>query len=122
MSFSRVDTVILRVSDLAASTAWYVETIGFTVAFEDPGERLAVLQGSEGSPITLWEWKPGEKRPAPGGASCYPIFASKNAVEDARALRDRGVRVDEVVDQRSICFFRFYDPDGNMLEACEVRS
>lgn len=122
MSFSRIDTVILRVRDISAAIAWYVDVTGFSVAYEDPNERLAVLQGSDGSPLTLWAWKSGEVPPPAGATACYPIFASANAHDDARTLKAKGIRVDEVVDQGSICFFRFYDPDGNMLEACEVRS
>lgn len=122
MPFSKIDTVILRVRDIAAATAWYVENVGFTVAFEDPGERLVVLQGSEGSPLTLWEWRTGEHSPPPGVSTCYPIFSSSDAIGDAEALRNRGIRVDDVIDQGGMCYFRFYDPDGNMLEACEVRS
>jgi hypothetical protein len=90
---------------------------GFSLDDEDSIEPLAVIEGPDGFPLILGEWKRGDVRPANGVAACYPVFASTNTVSDARALRKMGVQVDDVVDQGSLYFFRFCDPDANMLEA-----
>lgn len=115
----RLDTVILRVRDAAAAAAWYARTLGFGVAYEDATEGLIVLDGCT-PPLTLWEWQAGERPPVSGAASCYPIFGSADAAADARALAALGVEVGPVQEGPGVRFFRFSDPDGNLLEACQA--
>lgn len=120
MAFTRIGTVIVRVRDISAATEWYTDVLGFSVGHEDPAEGLAVLRGSEGSSLTLWEWKATDRPPAVGSPSCYPGFATTHAVEDAAALKARGIRTETVIERNGVRSFHFYDPDGNMLEAREV--
>jgi catechol 2,3-dioxygenase-like lactoylglutathione lyase family enzyme len=117
---SRVDTVILRVRDAEASACWYVETLGFQVIYEDPAEGLVVLGGSEGSPLTLWQLKLGEV-PAGGGVpTCYPVLASGDAASDHETLSALGVPAGRLEEGPGVTWFRFQDPDGNTLEACQT--
>lgn len=115
--FSRLDTVILRVRDLADARAWYATTLDLHPVFEDPAQGIAVLGLEGGASLTLWALPPGE---APRASSTYPIFG----VADARAAHARllaaGVAAEPLVEAPDVRYFRFADVDGNALEACEV--
>jgi GTP diphosphokinase / guanosine-3',5'-bis(diphosphate) 3'-diphosphatase len=115
-----IDTVLLRVHDLDAAAAWYETRLGLARTFADPAERLVVLDVGGATSLTLWALKRGEV-PAPAEAARpFPIFR----VSDARAawsrLRDRGVAVGELAAANGVTSFQFRDPDGNVLEACQV--
>lgn len=115
--FSRLDTVILRVRDLAAARAWYATTLDLHAVYEDAAQGLAVLGLHGGTSVTLWAHPAEDPIPA---SSTFPIFA----VADSRAahaqLGARGVAVEPVIEAEGVSFFRFRDLDGNPLEACEV--
>jgi catechol 2,3-dioxygenase-like lactoylglutathione lyase family enzyme len=115
--FSRLDTVILRVRDLAAARAWYATRLGLHAVYEDATQGLAVLGLEGGSSLTLWAAPRGE---GISTSSTFPIFA----VADARAAHARlaanGVPAEPLVEAPGVCYFRFADLDGNPLEACEV--
>jgi catechol 2,3-dioxygenase-like lactoylglutathione lyase family enzyme len=58
--FSGLDTVILRVRDISAATAWYVQHLGAEAIYEDEEQRLPVLEfggdpegNGAGSTLTL---------------------------------------------------------------------
>lgn len=115
--FSRLDTVILRVRDLADAQQWYARHLGLAPVHTDPEQGLAVLGLEGGASLTLWALPAGE---APRASSTFPIFA----VGDARAaharLRETGAAVEPLVEAPGVRWFRFADADGNPLEACEV--
>lgn len=115
--FTRLDTVIVRVRDLAAALQWYATKLDLHPVYEDAQQGLAVLGLGEGTSLTLWSLHAGE---APGPSSTYPILA----VADASGARERlvaaGVAADPVVEAPGVRYFRFTDLDGNPLEACEV--
>jgi catechol 2,3-dioxygenase-like lactoylglutathione lyase family enzyme len=117
--FSRLDTVILRVRDLAAAQQWYATTLGLHAVYEDAAQGLAVLGLDGGASLTLWAVPAGQ---TVGPSSTFPIFG----VADARAahahLAARGVAAGPLTDGPGVRYFRFTDPDGNPLEACEVLS
>lgn len=118
--FSRIDTVILRVRDLAQARAWYATALGLHPVFEDPAEGLIVLGvGGTGS-LTLWQLGPGETPPPQDAAGTYPIFAAADAAAERKALEARGVPVGDLAEGPGVRFFGFRDPDGNRLEACQV--
>ncbi|HEX3158345.1 MAG TPA: VOC family protein [Gemmatimonadaceae bacterium] len=116
--FSRLDTLILRVRDLTAAQTWYAETLGLEAAFVDETEGLAVL-GLDGTSLTLWALKPGE-RAATGGSGSYPIFGVADAAAAHARLAERGVAAEALQTAPGVRFFGFHDLDGNRLEACEV--
>jgi len=42
--FSGLDTVIIRVRDIAATTQWYVQSLGAEAIYEDEEQRLSVVE------------------------------------------------------------------------------
>jgi len=123
--FSGLDTVIIRVRDITSATAWYTQKLGAEALYEDEEQHLAVVEigGSPdgdtvGSTLTLWQLEPGTEWSA---SSTYPILATPDALAAHAALRDLGVAVSEITETPGVRFFRFTDPDGNQLEACEVK-
>ncbi len=50
-----IDTVIVRVSNIAASKKWYLEKLGLALLFEDDKIKLAVLDTKGPTSLTLWE-------------------------------------------------------------------
>lgn len=115
--FRRIDTVILRVADLSAAVEWYDAALGLRPVYRDDAARLAVL-ALDGTSLTLWEREGGEElRPSP---ATFPIFAADDAADARARLLARGVSVGPLEVGEGVTFFRFTDPDGNELEACEV--
>jgi catechol 2,3-dioxygenase-like lactoylglutathione lyase family enzyme len=119
-AFRGLDTVLLRVRDINLAKAWYEEKLGFSEPYFDPVERLAVFALGGTTSLTLWELKAGETLCPAEHARPFPIFSVSDARETRTLLRDRGVIVGDVVDSGGVTFFTFRDPDGNLLEACQV--
>jgi len=42
--FSGLDTVIIRVRDIAAATQWYVQSLGAEAIYEDEEQKLSVVE------------------------------------------------------------------------------
>lgn len=117
--FRRIDTVILRVSNLETAVRWYESVLGLPSVHRDEAVRLAVL-ALDGTSLTLWERGAGEAAPAADAAGTYPIFATGDAAGARERLVARGVAAGPLETGEGVRFFRFEDPDGNVLEACEV--
>jgi catechol 2,3-dioxygenase-like lactoylglutathione lyase family enzyme len=122
--FSGLDTVIIRVRDIAAATSWYVQHLGAEAIYEDEEQRLAVIEiggdadGNGASTLTLWQLDDGVEW-AP--SSSYPILATPDARAAHAALQAQGVSVGDLIETPGVLFFRFTDADGNALEGCEVK-
>lgn len=114
-----IDTVTLRVSDIQKSKIWYREKLGLRLIFEEETLKLAVFQTWGVSRLTLWETT--EPITVNSKTACYPIFRTTNAELLRKELIDRDIRVDEITHYDFISFFNFYDADGNVIEACEIR-
>lgn len=113
-----IDTIILRVSDINFSKNWYREKLSFKITYEEPALMLAVLDTGGPTSITLWQTsKPIQSRKE---TAAYPIFKTPDAEVARQQLKDNDVTTDEVVDDGFVKYFQFYDPDGNILEACQV--
>ncbi len=113
-----IDTVIVRVSDIQRARAWYAEKLGLGELWYDEKLRLCVMDSGSAASLTLWQTdKPIRIDPE---TASYPIFRA----DDARAARQhliaRGVTAGEVIEDDVTRYFFFHDPDGNVLEACEV--
>jgi catechol 2,3-dioxygenase-like lactoylglutathione lyase family enzyme len=115
-----LDTVLLRVHDLDAAAAWYETRLGLARTFSDPTERLVVLDVGGATSLTLWALKQGEAPASADAARPFPIFRVRDARAAWSKLRDRGVGVGELTAAGGVTSFRFRDPDGNVLEACQV--
>jgi catechol 2,3-dioxygenase-like lactoylglutathione lyase family enzyme len=115
-----IDTVIVRVSDVGKSKQWYVDKLGLKVVWDDPGTRLVVLD--TGSPTSLTLWQTDKKIEVSKDTASYPIFRTTCAEQARKELHANGVEVGEVIEDDAVKYFFFYDPDGNILEACQVHA
>lgn len=115
---SGIDTVIIRVSDIEVSKQWYIETLGFNTLWEDKEMKLVVLDTGSQPGLTLWQTE--HKISINKETASYPIFRTENANNAKIILEQKGVNTDEIITDSHVTYFRFYDPDGNVIEACEV--
>lgn len=113
-----IDTIIIRVSGFDRSKKWYQEKLELGLLFEDASANLAVLDTGGPTSITLWQTKQ-EVLINPGTAS-YPIFKTSDAAALRDELTQRKVEVKEILQDEYVKYFFFFDPDGNVLEACEI--
>ena len=115
-----IDTIILRVSNINEAKVWYPAKLGFKNIYEDEKLRLVVLDTFSPTSLTLWETD--EKiAPNPKTAS-YPIFKTFNAKDAHDALRRLDVAANDLITDHVVTYFNFFDPDGNMLEVCQVHA
>jgi catechol 2,3-dioxygenase-like lactoylglutathione lyase family enzyme len=110
--------VILRVKDITGSKQWYAEKLGLTPQWEDPILKLVVMD--TGGPTSLTLWQTNAQIQSSRDGSSYPIFRTLNAAGTRGALVASRVVADPVITDHSVTYFRLYDPDGNVLEACQV--
>jgi catechol 2,3-dioxygenase-like lactoylglutathione lyase family enzyme len=115
--FPRLDTVTLQVRDLQAAQQWYEEKLGLGIAYMG-GERIVVLDTGGATSLTLAELVDGSE-PDHNGTAPTPIFYTDDACMHRDMLMERGVHCDDLERDANSCFFRFYDLDGNRLEACQ---
>jgi catechol 2,3-dioxygenase-like lactoylglutathione lyase family enzyme len=113
-----IDTVIVRVSEIEAARKWYQEKLELTPVWHDPKKKLVVLD--TGSPTSLTLWQTNQKIQCHHATASYPIFRTADAQVARQALLDNGVNAGEVIDDGAVKYFLFYDPDGNLFEACQV--
>ncbi|WP_300603242.1 VOC family protein [Niabella sp.] len=115
-----IDTMVIRVADIERATRWYEAQLGLKAIWQDDAALLVVLQTGALGSLTLWETAE-EIKPAAETAA-FPIFKTRNAPGAYQVLKDRGVVVGPLVEEATLRYFRVYDPDGNILEFCEVHS
>jgi catechol 2,3-dioxygenase-like lactoylglutathione lyase family enzyme len=113
-----IDTVIIRISNIEASKDWYVNKLGLTSIWDDPKTKLVVLDTN--SPTSLTLWQTDQAVMVNRHTASYPIFKTPDAETLRKELLNREVEVGEVIQDDHVKYFFFYDPDGNVLEACQV--
>lgn len=113
-----IDTVIIRVSDINLSKMWYAEKLGLTPVWDDSNIKLVVMD--TGSPTSLTLWQTDEKIQNNKSTASYPIFRTLDAKASRNELMNLGVNVSEIIEDEVVKYFQIFDPDGNILEACEV--
>lgn len=113
-----IDTVIIRVSDVNLSKKWYSEKLGLTPIWDDSNLKLVVMD--TGSPTSLTLWQTDEKIHSNKNTASYPIFRTLDAKASRNELLNNSVDVSEIIEDEVVKFFQINDPDGNILEACEV--
>ncbi|HEV7331505.1 MAG TPA: VOC family protein [Flavisolibacter sp.] len=113
-----IDTVIVRVSNIATSKEWYVKKLGLGLLFEDDKMKLVVLDTKGPTSLTLWQTD--KTVSVNKDTASYPIFKTPDADALKQELSNRGVQVGEITQDAYVKYFFFYDPDGNILEACQV--
>lgn len=120
---SGIGHVLLRVSDVERSKAFYSTVLGLKVVEEDPahGGIFMALEG-HGHTVDLFPLQnPEAAEPrAAGGLGVHHIafhVGSEAALKDAYyTLQDHGVTIVRAVDHVSQKSIYFDDPDGNRLE------
>lgn len=113
-----IDTVIVRVSNIEASKDWYVNKLGLAPIWDDPKTKLVVLDTKSPTSLTLWQTE--QTVMVNRETASYPIFRTPDAELLRQELLNRGVEVGETIQDDYVKYFFFYDPDGNVLEACQV--
>ena len=113
-----IDTIIVRVSNIAASKKWYSEKLGMALLFEDDKMKLAVLDTK--SPTSLTLWQTDKTVSVNRDTASYPIFKTPDADALKQALSNREIETGEIIEDAYVKYFFFYDPDGNIFEACQV--
>ena len=113
-----IDTVIIRVSDIEISKDWYQKKLGLLPVWDDPKMNLVVLGTNSATSLTLWQTK--KKISIDQETASYPIFKTTDASALREALIISGIQVGEIIQDEHVKYFFFYDPDGNILEACQV--
>ena len=112
-----LEVVVLPVSDLARSIAFYRDQVGFALDHETENEHMHVAQltpPGSGCSIVIGTL-PSQNEMAPGSMRGLQLV-----VPDATAAREellsRGVEASEITvfdDRDGGTFFGFSDPDGN---------
>lgn len=117
-SLQGIDTIIIRVSDIEISKKWYQEKLDLKLIYDEPKLKLVVLDTGSPTSLTLWQTeKVIQNNP---DTSSYPIFRTLDAKSANQELKGKGIKVGEVIDDGFVNYFHFFDPDGNILEACQV--
>jgi catechol 2,3-dioxygenase-like lactoylglutathione lyase family enzyme len=120
-----LEVVILPVSDIDRSVAFYRDQVGFELDHDTTNEHMHVVQltpRGSGCSIVFGDL-PSQREMAPGSMKGLQLV-----VADARAAREelvsRGVEASELMsfsDQDGGTFFGFADPDGNTWAVQELK-
>jgi predicted enzyme related to lactoylglutathione lyase len=120
-----LEVVILPVSDIGRSVAFYRDRVGFELDHDTTTEQMHVVQltpRGSGCSIVFGDL-PSQRQMEPGSMKGLQLV-----VADAEAARqellDRGVEVSEITrfsDQDGGTFFGFADPDGNTWAVQELK-
>jgi catechol 2,3-dioxygenase-like lactoylglutathione lyase family enzyme len=120
-----LEVVILPVSDIDRSVAFYRDQVGFELDHDTSNEHMHVVQltpRGSGCSIVFGDL-PGQREMAPGSMKGLQLV-----VPDAEAARQellgRGVDASEITkfDERDGgTFFGFSDPDGNTWAVQELK-
>lgn len=121
-----LEVVIVPVSDLSRSIAFYRDQVGFELDHETENEHMHVAQltpRGSGCSIVIGSL-PSQQEMAPGS-----LKGTQLVVADAAAAREelmsRGVECSEIVvfDERDGgTFFGFSDPDGNTWGVQQIKA
>ena len=76
--FTRIDTIVLRVTDYSAASDWYCR-IRVHGRLCRSREGLAVLGLGQGTSLTLWQLQPGEAGPKDSSGCRFPSSRAATA-------------------------------------------
>jgi catechol 2,3-dioxygenase-like lactoylglutathione lyase family enzyme len=120
-----LEVVILPVSDIDRSVAFYRDQVGFDLDHDTTNEHMHVVQltpHGSGCSIVFGDL-PNQREMEPGSMKGLQLV-----VADAAAAREellsRGVEASELIkfsDQDGGTFFGFADPDGNTWAVQELK-
>ena len=121
-----LEVVVLPVSDLDRSIAFYRDKVGFHLDHDTQNEHMHVVQltpPGSGCSIVLGDL-PAQKAMAPGSMKALQLVVA-DAAAARQQLVDRGVEASEisVFDERDGgTFFGFEDPDGNSWAVQQIKA
>jgi catechol 2,3-dioxygenase-like lactoylglutathione lyase family enzyme len=117
----KLNAFVLFVKDIASARKFYLDTCGFVIE-HDFGKNIIFSNG-----LALWEMPPDHRiaehnRNKTGSSSSEIYFESETLDEDFRKIKNAGVHIlhdiiEEPWGQRT---FRFFDPDGHLVEVGET--
>jgi catechol 2,3-dioxygenase-like lactoylglutathione lyase family enzyme len=119
-----LEVVILPVSDIDRSVAFYRDQVGFDLDHDTVTEQMHVVQltpRGSGCSIVFGDL-PSQRQMEPGSIKGLQLVVG-DAADARRELLDRGVEVSEITkfsDQDGGTFFGFADPDGNTWAVQEL--
>jgi catechol 2,3-dioxygenase-like lactoylglutathione lyase family enzyme len=120
-----LEVVVLPVSDIARSIAFYRDQVGFHLDHDTTNEWMHVVQltpRGSGCSIVFGDL-PGQNEMAPGSMRALHLVVSDAAAGRAE-LVGRGVECSEQMsfgDEDGGTFFGFSDPDGNTWAVQELK-
>jgi len=121
-----LEVVVLPVSDITRSIAFYRNQVGFHLDHETRNEHMHVAQltpPGSGCSIVFGDL-PSQNEMAPGSMKALQLVVS-NAVAARQALLDRSVEVSDLMVMAEAdggTFFGFHDPDGNSWAVQEIKA
>ena len=114
----KLDHLVIPVSDLARSRAWYVETLGLAVEFEVAERHAVALQDTAGFTIFLQQSREGT--PARGIALYFQVDAVDARFQELSA---RGVAFSHPPTKTFWGYgAELADPDGYLIRFWDERS
>ena len=120
-----LEVVILPVSDIDRSVAFYRDQVGFHLDHDTTNEFMHVVQltpNGSGCSIVIGDL-PTQREMAPGSIRGLQLVVS-DAAAARQELLDRGVEASEIMvfDARDGgTFFGFSDPDGNTWSVQQLK-
>ena len=120
-----LEVVVLPVSDISRSVAFYRDQVGFELDHETTNEHMHVVQltpRGSGCSIVFGDL-PSQRQMQPGSIKALQLCVADGQAAHAE-LVSRGVDCSEPTsfgDQDGSTFFGFSDPDGNTWAVQELK-
>ena len=121
-----LEVVVIPVSDIDRSVAFYRDQVGFHLDHDTHNEHMHVVQltpPGSGCSIVFGDL-PSQNEMAPGSVKALQLVVS-DAATARQELADRGVEVGDLMVMAPTdggTFFGFNDPDGNSWAVQEIRA
>ncbi len=121
-----LEVVVLPVSDIDRSVAFYRDQVGFHLDHDTRNEQMHVVQltpPGSGCSIVFGDLPP-QNEMEPGSMKALQLVVS-DAAAARQELSDRGVEVSDllvITEADGGTFFGFEDPDGNSWSVQEIKA
>lgn len=121
-----LEVVVLPVSDIDRSIAFYRDQVGFHLDHDTQNEHMHVTQltpPGSGCSIVFGDL-PAQNQMQPGSMKALQLVVS-DAAAAHRELSERGVEVTDlmvITEADGGTFFGFHDPDGNSWAVQEIKA
>src|SRR6478672_11323083 len=102
-----IDTIIVRVSNIEKSKAWYQDKLGFSPIWCDVNMKLVVLDTKGAASLTLWQTDKNIE--SQKDTATYPIFKTTDASKLWEELQNLGIRVEQIKGDDHVKYFFFFD-------------